>query len=439
MRTRRIANPMPTSLSGLATRARRDKKARFSNLCQMLSEDNLRWCFYQLRKTAATGVDGVTFKDYEGNLEANLSDLVERLKGKRYRAKLVRRKHIPKGGGKTRPLGIPALEDKLLQPACAKILSATYEEDFLDCSWGYRRKRSAREASRVLSSELHLGRYRWVVEADIKGFFNHINHDWMVKMLEQRLADKAFIRLIQKWLKAGILEESMEVIHPATGMPQGGIISPVLANIYLHYVIDLWFDKRIQKACKGQAYIIRYADDFVCAFEHKEEAEHYMNALSHRLGKFGLEVAPEKTRTLPFSRFKPEPNDSFEFLGFEFRWVKRRSGKRGVQRTTAPDRLRRSVQAFTAWIRRNRNLRIGVMMEKVAQKLRGYWNYYGVRGNYEKLAVMLYHCRKAMLKWLNRRSQRRSYTVQGFNELLRHYHLPRPRITEPLHQPTLSL
>ena len=439
MRTRRIAIHMPTSLSGIASKARRDKAARFGNLCQMLSEDNLRWCFYQLRKTSAAGVDGVTFRDYEGNLEENLSDLVERLKGNRYRAKLVRRKHIPKSGGKTRPLGIPALEDKLLQSACAKVLTAIYEEDFLDCSWGYRRKRSAREASRVLASELYRGRYGWVVEADIKGFFNHIDHDWMVKMLEQRVADKAFIRLIQKWMKAGILEESMKVVHPATGTPQGGIISPVLANIYLHYVIDLWFEKVIQKGCRGQACIMRYADDFVCGFEHRQEAEHFVRSLSQRLGKFGLEVAPEKTRTLPFSRFKPEPNDSFEFLGFEFRWVKRRTGKMGVDRTTAPGRLRNSMLAFTRWIKENRNRRIATIMEKVAQKLRGYWNYYCVRGNYENLCRLYRHCKRALIKWLNRRSQKRSYTVQGAQEMLLHYNLPEPRITEPRYQPVLSI
>jgi RNA-directed DNA polymerase len=299
---------MPTSLRGIANRAKRDKKARFRNLYGLLNENNLRWCFYQLRQNAAAGVDKVTFAEYEQNLEDNLRRLVEKLKRKRYRAKLVRRKHIPKSGGKTRALGIPALEDKLLQLACAKILGSIHEEDFMDFSWGYRKGRGGREASRRLADDLHRGRYGWVVEADIKGFFDHLDHDWMIKMLERRVEDRAFLRLVRKWMKAGVLEESGQVLHPATGTPQGGIISPVLANVYLHYVLDLWFEHGVGKGCRGQATIMRYADDFVCAFQYKAEAERFMRELPERLTKFNLSVAPEKTRMLPFSRFHEEPN-----------------------------------------------------------------------------------------------------------------------------------
>lgn len=230
---------------------RRNKKARFGGLYGLLNEANLRGCFYQLRRSAAPGVDKVTFVEYERELATNLADLVSRLKGKRYHAKLVRRKYIPKANGKLRPLGIPALEDKLLQLAVAQVLEAIYEQEFLDCSWGYRPKRGPREARRELADRLYRGQTDWVVEADIKGFFDNISHEWMLRMLAERIEDGAFLRLIKKWLKAGVLEEDGKVVHPVTGTPQGGIVSPVLANIYLHYVLELWFEHWVKKECQG--------------------------------------------------------------------------------------------------------------------------------------------------------------------------------------------
>ena len=427
-------NYMPTSLRGIANRARKDRNARFRDLSRLLSEENLRWCFYQLRKTAACGVDGVTFKEYERDLDLNLERLVERLKKGAYRAKLVRRKHIPKGKGKTRPLGIPVLEDKLVQLASAKILTAIFDGNFSENSWGYRKGRGAREASRVLAQTLSHGRFGWVVEADIKGFFTNLDHDWMVKMLEERVEDRAFIRLIQKWMKAGVLEEDGKVVHPATGTPQGGIISPVLSNIYLHYVLDLWFESVVEKRCKGDAHFMRYADDFVCAFEYKADAEQFMEALERRLGKFRLEVAPDKTRMLKFSRYKEEPNEAFEFLGFEFRWVRSRKGKMWVRRRTSPKKLRASIEAFTEWIKANRHRRIGTLMRKVTQKFQGYWNYYGVVGNTQSLNKLYWECTKLLFKWLNRRSQRRSYTWEGFNEMFKHFGISRPRIMETINR-----
>ena len=253
---------MPTSLRGIANKAAEQKRYRFGDLYRMLNEENLRWSFYQLRKDAACGVDRVTFEDYESNLDDNLADLVERLKHKRYRAKLVRRKYIPKpGSDKSRPLGIPALEDKILQVAVANILSAIFGQDFLGCSYGYRKGIGPHDALDDLQQSLYNGQYHWVVEADIRGFFDNMNHDWLVRMLEERVDDRAFVRLIRKWLRAGILEEDGRVVHPATGSPQGGIVSPVLSNIYLHYVLDLWFEKEVAKGCLGQCKLVRYADD----------------------------------------------------------------------------------------------------------------------------------------------------------------------------------
>ena len=437
MQRRTPAKDMPTSLRGIANRARQDRKARFRDLYRLLNEGNLRDCFYQLRKDAAPGVDQVTFEEYERNLAANLVNLVERLKQKRYRAKLVRRKYIPKANGKLRPLGIPALEDKLLQMAVAQLLTAIYEQDFLDCSWGYRPKRGPREASRVLANRLYRGLAHWVVEADIRGFFDNISHEWMVRMLRERVQDEAFLNLICKWLKAGVLEESGKVLHPATGTPQGGIVSPVLANIYLHYALDLWFERVVRKECRGDVFMMRFADDFVCAFQNQDDAKRFEKELSERLGKFGLAVAAEKTRTLPFSRLKLEPNDAFEFLGFEFRWVKRRTGKPGVKRRTAPKKLRGSVKAFTEWIKEFRHCRITTLMKKVCSKFNGYWNYYGVRGNFESMTQFYEQCQKLLFKWLNRRSQKRSYTWDGFAAMLQAFSVPPPRIVEEPYPPSI--
>lgn len=435
MRTRWTATYMQTALRGIANRARQDKKARFRDLYRLLNEENLRGCFYRLRKSAAPGVDQVTFTEYERELDANLANLVERLKRKRYRAKLVRRKYIPKGGGKLRPLGIPALEDKLLQGAAAQLLTAIYEQDFLDCSWGYRPNRGPREAGRVLADTLFRGKTGWVVEADIRGFFDNISHAWMMRMLRERIEDKAFLRLIEKWLKAGVLEEDGKVLHPATGTPQGGIVSPVLANIYLHYVLDLWFDKRVQKVNRGQAYLMRFADDFVGAFQCRDDAERFLRELQERLGKFGLQVAEDKTRLLRFSRFELEPNEAFGFLGFEFRWVKSRHGKPTLRRRTQPRKLCASIRKFAEWIEANRHYRVTEVMQGVRSRLQGYWNYYGVRGNMRSLSKLYYYCIRLLFKWLNRRSQRNSYTWDGFKAMLNGFRIPPPQIVERTPEP----
>lgn len=293
---------MQTSLRGISNRAGKDKVHRFGNLYGLLDENFLKRCFWQLKRDAAPGVDLVDFYEYQEKLDENIVNLVERLKQKKYRAKLVRRQYIPKINGKLRPLGIPATDDKVLQTAVAKMLEAIYEKDFLDVSYGYRPETGAQDAVRDLTRNLQFGKYAYIVEADIKGFFDNINHKWLVRMLEERINDKPFLRLIQKWLKAGILDTSGKVIYPAMGTPQGGTVSPILANVYLHYALDLWFEKRIKRQCRGEALIVRYADDFVCAFQYQQDAKLFYQQLGDRLGKFGLEVAQEKTRMIPFSR-----------------------------------------------------------------------------------------------------------------------------------------
>lgn len=426
----KTAKDMRTSLRGIASRAKKDGKARFGNLYGLIDEDCLRECFHKLKRGAAPGVDGVDFDEYAENLDANLRDLVERLKGKRYRAKLVRRKHIPKPGGKLRPLGIPALEDKLLQVAAASILAAIFEEDFSDSSWGYRPGRGPRQASRVLAGRLAIGRYHWIVEADIRGFFDRIDHDWLLRMIGERVKDAAFVGLIAKWLKAGVLEEDGKTVHPVTGTPQGGIISPVLANIYLHYALDLWFERKVRPRQRGQAMLMRYADDFVCAFEDRGEAEAFMGWLSERLGKFGLELAGEKSGLVRFSRHAMKDNGGFRFLGFLYHWTLSRNGKPKVQRMTDPRKLQASVAAFSEWIQSKRHQRAHRVMAQLQRKLAGYWNYYGVTGNSRSLGKYWWSVLGLLYKWLNRRSHKRSYTWKGLMACLEDFKIPKPRITE---------
>lgn len=419
---------MQTSLRGIANRAASHKGHRFRNLYGMLNETNLLWCWRFLKKDAAPGVDKVDYHAYRENLDGNIHDLVERLKRKRYRAKLVRRRYIPKLNGKMRPLGIPATEDKLVQVAVAKILEAIYEEDFLDFSYGYRPKRSPQEAAKRLNKELHYGRYCWVVDADIKGFFDNIDHDWMIRMLEERIDDAPFLRLIRKWLKAGILETDGQVVHPVTGSPQGGIVSPILANIYLHHALDLWFERRVKRRCRGAVTIIRFADDFVCAFQSRREAEAFYEDLGVRLGKFGLALAEDKTHLIRFCRSDLNRSGRFDFLGFEYYWARTRSGRPGVKRRTSRKKLRASLASFTDWIKRNRSMPMCRLMTTLKAKYRGYCNYYGVVGNYESLAHFFYLSKRILFKWLNRRSQRRSYTWAGFRDLLAVFGVRGPRL-----------
>jgi group II intron reverse transcriptase/maturase len=396
----------------------------------MLNQQALRECFFRLRKDAACGVDGVTFAEYERELESNLEGLVERLKNKGYHAKLVRRQYIPKENGKMRPLGIPALEDKIVQYAVTEILLAIYEADFLPCSYGYRPKRGAKEAVRDLTDALHEGRYEFVVEADIKGFFDHIGHDWMLRMLGQRISDGAMLGLIRKWLKAGVLEPDGRVLKPESGTPQGGIVSPVLANVYLHYVLDLWFEHKVRKSNRGQSKLFRYADDFVACFDYRHEAMAFERALEKRLQDFGLELARDKTKTLRFGRGGGKGNGRFDFLGFEFRWERGMKGWPVIKRRTSTKKLRGGLARLTAWIKGHRSVQVREVMDTLGRKFRGHWNYYGVIGNFRSLHTYYYRGCRIVHKWLNRRSQKQSYTWEAFDGLLQRYAVPPPRITE---------
>jgi group II intron reverse transcriptase/maturase len=323
------------------------------------------------------------------------------------------------------------IEDKLLQLACAKLLGAIYEPEFLDCSYAYRPERGALDAVHDLTRELQYGKYGYAVEMDIKNYIGDIDHDGLLEMLGLRVDDKAFLNLIRKWLKAGILETDGKIIHPETGTPQGGIVSPVLANVYLHHVLDLWFEKMVKPQIRGEAQWWRFADDGVCAFRFKGDAERVYRELPKRLKKFGLEVAPEKTRMLRFSRFDPGKERRFTFLGFEFTWEVDSKGGRRVKRRTARKKLRAACQRIKEWIRANRHARGRDFFRGLNARLRGHYNYYGVRGNSKSLERFYRWAISNALKWLNRRGgQRRSYNWETFSEILTRVGIAKPRITE---------
>jgi len=429
MQIRQADKHMQTSLRGIAKRAKEVPKHRFGNLYSLLNEKNLTCCFPQLNRKAAPGVDAVDWTAFESNLQENVSHLVTALKEKWYKAKLVRRRNIPKPGGKQRPLGIPVIGDKLVQTAAAQILSAIFEQDFLPCSHGYRRGKGPQRAALELSQRLHRGRFRWVVDADIKGFFDHIDHEWLMEMLEQRINDRAFLGLIHKWLKAGILEEDGRVVYPVTGTPQGGVVSAVLANIYLHYALDLWFEKVVKPGCNGDVMLMRFADDFVCCFQYREDERRFSKVLGKRLGKFELELSDEKTQVIKFTRFETENNNGFTFLGFEFRWGLSRAGKPLMTMRTSKQKFRAALSAILSWIKKDRSrLGTGALLTKVKQKLQGHFNYYGVSGNYEMLSKFHYQVCRLVFKWLNRRTQRKSCNWAGFKEMLSYFKVPCPRI-----------
>lgn len=424
---------MPTSLQGIAKKAAKSKKHRFRDLYRLINEELLHDCWRRIRKNAAYGVDRISAQEYGEHLDENIRQLVERLKRKSYRAKLVRRHYIPKEDGKLRPLGIPATEDKLLQAAVTGILTAIYEQDFLPGSLGYRPNLGPHDAVHELTVNLQFRPYQWVVEADIRAYFDNISHEWLMQMLAERIDDRALLRLIQKWLKAGVLDTDGQVLHPATGTPQGGIISPVLANVYLHYALDLWFQKVVKQQVKGGAELIRYADDFIGLFTNEPAARTFYQLLGERLGKFELEVAEAKTRIIAFPRGGAEAGkESFDFVGFEFRWGTDRQGKARVMRRTARKKLRAARKRLSAWCRENRHLRLGDWFKKLNQKLIGHYDFYGVVGNSKSLRELYDYATEQVWKWLNRRSQRRSYNRAGFKELIKIFQLAKPRLHKPV-------
>lgn len=417
-----------TSLVGIANKARSHPKHRFQNLYRLLNRQHLLQAWHRLNKRASAGVDKVTAQDYGVNLLPNLIDLEQRLKQKRYRCKGIRRTFIPKQNGKQRPLGIPALEDKIVQQAVADILGSIFEADFLACSFAYRPGVSAGDAAVSLSANLQWGPFGYIVEADIKGFFDHVNHDWLLKMLQQRIDDKALLGLIQQWLKTKVHMPDGSTLKPLAGTPQGGVISPILANIYLHFVVDLWFERKIKPKLRGRAMMVRYADDYVMAFQYRQDAKAVYGSLPARLRKFDLEVAKEKTRLMRFSRFEVSMRRRIKFLGFEYYWWNGLDGRPRVMRRTARAKLKELRQTLKDWIRKSRHKRLYQIGKQLRVKMLGHYRYFALKGNGQ--SVWRYHSIviELLFKWFNRRSQRRSYNWAGYKQLLEVMGLPKPEL-----------
>lgn len=425
-----------TKLQRIAEKARKEPDCQFTSLFHLMDRELLRGCFDGLRRDAASGIDRVTKEEYEKDLEANLTRLVERLHSMSYIPMPVLRVYIPKPGStKKRPLGIPALEDKLVQAGLVRILGAIYEGDFIDDSYGFRPGRSCHDALRTLSMEVEGGSVHIIFEADIKGFFDNVRHDWMMEFLAHRIADKRVLRYLKRFLIAGVLEDGV-LKATEVGTPQGGIVSPRMANIYLHYVLDLWFTRRFTRSCEGRTRLIRYCDDFVVCFQCRVDAERFRAELDERLGKFGLEVAPDKTKILEFgplaelkAKKRNERPQTFDFLGLTHYCSKTRDGRRfRMKRKTSRKKFKSKLHAFKVWLKESRTLPTPELMKMAAAKLRGHFTYYGVTDNSEGIGRFNSEVRKLLIKWMNRRGRKGCMTWEKFKKLLGKYPLPKPRI-----------
>lgn len=404
-----------TKLKRISEISQKNPKEVFTSSGHLINKEMLEICHREMDKNKAVGIDGVSKEMYEENLDENLERLVKALKNKLYKPQPVKRVHIPKGNGKTRPLGIAVYEDKLVQQALKKVLEAVFEPRFRDCMFGFRPDRSCHDALRRLNSIIERGKTSYVLDADIEGFFNHIDHEWLIKFMEIRVKDPNIIHLIRKLLKAGITEDG-EYRDTDEGTEQGSGCSPILANIYMHYVLVLWFYKVVKPQFKGYSDIVIYADDFVCCFQFKSEAEQFYKMLKERFGQFGLKLEESKSRLIEFGRFaessrkmrgngKPE---TFDFLGFTHYCSKSRKGNFRVKRKTSKKKFKAKLKLFTEWVKENRTLRKKDLIEKLNVKLAGYYRYYGITDNFEAMKSFAWKVTRAIFVWLNRRARRRA-------------------------------
>ncbi len=427
---------MSTELARIAEVVQKHPNEKLQTLVHAINVSSLKAKHQKLDGKKATGIDGTSKAEYGEQLEQNLEQLIGRMKRQAYKPQSVRRVHIPKGNkGETRPLGIPSYEDKLVQGVIVDILKVIYEPKFLDISYGFRPGRSCHDAIKALNRIIETKKVNYIVDADIKGFFDNVDHRWLMEFLGHDIADNNFLRLIVRFLKAGIMEEG-KYTRSDVGTPQGGLISPILANVYLHYALDLWFEKIVCHQMKGESYIIRYADDFVCAFQYEEDARTFYKMLKERLQRFNLQIAEEKTKVIEFGRFaatnrerrgegKPE---TFDFLGFTHYCSRSKQGRFRVKRKTSRKKLSMKMANMRKWMWDNMHTPIGTLTAKLNPKLRGHYQYYGITDNIRSINSFYHETRKTMLKVLKRRSQKDGMTWDKLSKHLKHYPLVTPRI-----------
>lgn len=393
--------------------------ARLETLMNRVNEETIKEEHHRQEKKKASGIDGISKDEYGKELDKNVTDLISRMKKFSYKPQPVRRTYIPKANGQLRPLGIPAYEDKLVQGVMAGLLSEVYEERFLECSHGFRPGRKAQDVVRYINQTIMIRRVNYVLEADIKSFFDNVDHDWLMKFLEHDIADRNFLRYIKRFLIAGVMEGT-EFKESEKGTPQGGLISPVLGNVYLHYVLDLWCEKYLKKVLKGEVYYVRYADDILWMFQYEKEAIRVLELLKERLKRFGLEVAEDKTRILPIGRFKGTKED-FDFLGFTFFNTLTRGGKYRLGVRTSKKKLKVKKQTVKAWLKTRLTKPVSATMELVKLSLTGHCNYYGVSGNYHMIQNFYKYVKYSCFRMFNRRHQKKSMKFDKFLRIWNYY------------------
>jgi len=426
---------MCTDIDRIAELARQDARRKFYSIAHLITVDRMHAAFRRLKKDASAGIDGVTYEHYAANVEENVCQLHRRLKEGKYRVQPLRRVYIPKEDGKQRPISIPSLEEKLVQKVVVDLLNAIYEQDFLDCSYGFRPGRSQHQALDEVGRAICTRPTGWILEIDIRAYFDSIVRGKLVEMLEERVSDGSVLRLIQKWIKVGVIEEGRLLVSE-TGTGQGQPISPLLANVFLHHVLDKWFEDIVKPRLKGEAHEIRFADDAILCFQHKEDAVRVMQVLSKRFAKFGLTLHPEKTRLIEFGRYaarnarrqgkKPE---TFDFLGLTHLCARSRKGKFTVHVKTIDKRARRGLKAIADWCKAHRHDPVKEQQQTLNAKLRGHYQYYGRPTNYRSIWQFYRNVRRCWHKWLSRRTRGRRLTWDRFAQILSQYPLLRPRIT----------